>query len=202
MIQKNSLYLQSKSECGMIRTLTISLVTLCLFPAQSIGQSALGFELRKEHDSLYWLNDWRLPYPVYQFQTGDVDGDGSEDAMVGVIKGTRFYPEKARRLFIFKQIDGHKPTGEACKKARPLWLGSKLGGILEDFRFIPANTTDTANASDSANNDRRGIIRALESTTDSLYVVSDYVWSGFGMKFDHYIIKGVDKLTAIKTFSQ
>ena len=112
---------------------------------------------------------------MYQFQTGDVDGDGNEDAMVGVIKSTRFYPEKARRLFIFKQVNG---------KARPMWLGSKLGGILEDFRF-----TD-------------GKIRALESTTDSLYAVSDYQWSGFGMKFDHFIIKGVDKQTALKTFSQ
>ena len=131
--------------------------------------------MKKEHDSLYWLNDWRITYPVYQFQTGDVDGDGSEDAMVGVIKSTRFYPEKARRLFIFKQVNG---------KARPMWLGSKLGGILEDFRFID------------------GKIRALESTTDSLFAVSDYQWSGFGMKFDHFIIKGVDKQTALKTFSQ
>ena len=136
---------------------------------------AQTFELRKEHDSLYWLNDWRLPYPVYQFQTGDIDGDGSADAMVGVVKGTRFYPEKGRRLFIFKQVNG---------KARPLWMGSKLGGILEDFRYAD------------------GKLRALESTTDSLYVVSDYVWEGFGMKFDHYIIKGVNKETAIKTFSQ
>ena len=142
--------------------------------AASVCQ-AQGFKLKKEHDSLYWLNDWRITYPVYQFQTGDVDGDGSEDAMVGVIKSTRFYPEKARRLFIFKQVNG---------KARPMWLGSKLGGILEDFRFID------------------GKIRALESTTDSLYAVSDYQWSGFGMKFDHFIIKGVDKQTALKTFSQ
>ena len=37
---------------------------------------AQTYELRKEHDSLYWLNEWRLPYPVYQFQTGDVNGDG------------------------------------------------------------------------------------------------------------------------------
>ncbi len=134
-----------------------------------------GFTLRKQHDSLYWLNDWKLPYPVYQFQTGDVDGNGSIDAIVGVIKSTRFFPEKARRIFIFKEVN---------KKARPMWLGSKLGGILEDFRFID------------------GKIRALESTTDSLYVVSDYVWGGFGMKFDHYIIKGVDKQTALKTYSQ
>lgn len=134
-----------------------------------------GFTLRKEHDSLYWLNDWKLPYPVYQYQTGDVDGDGHIDAIVGVIKSTRFYPEKARRIFIFKEIN---------KKARPMWLGSKLGGILEDFRFV------------------NGKIRALESTTDSLYAVSDYVWGGFGMKFDYFIIKGVDKQTALKTYSQ
>ena len=134
-----------------------------------------NFTLRKVHDSLYWLNDWRLPYPVYQFQTGDVNGDGSEDAMVGVIKSTRFYPEKARRLFIFKQVNG---------KARALWMGSKLGGILVDFRFVD------------------GKIRALELTTDSLFVVSDYKWDRFGMAFDHFIIKGVDQQTAIKAFSQ
>ena len=177
----------------MIKTLAISLAMLCLLPiagraqnnaqrAQGTGQPAQAFELRLENDSLYFLNGWRLPYPVYQFQTGDVDGDGRVDAMVGVVKSTRFYPEKARRLFIFKLVSG---------KARPLWLGSKLGGILEDFRYVAP-----------ASGDSLGRIRALESTTDSLYVVSDYKWDSFGMKFDHYIIKGVDKQTAIKTFSQ
>ena len=141
----------------------------------TLGCTAQNFELRRANDSLYWLNGWRLPYPIYQFQTGDIDGDGNEDAMVGVVKGTRFYPEKGRRLFIFKIVNN---------KARPLWLGSKLGGILEDFRYVD------------------GKIRALESTTDSLYVVSDYKWSSFGMKFDRFIIKGVDKETAIKSFSQ
>ena len=159
--------------------------------------------MRKEHDSLYWLNDWRLPYPVYEFQTGDVDGDGSVDAMVGVVKSTRFYPEKARRLFIFKQVKSttgsqkgsqkgaQKDAQNGTVKARPLWLGSKLGGILEDFRYIPPTEGNSL-----------GTIRALESTTDSLFVVSDYRWDSFGMKFERYIIKGVDKQTAIKTFSQ
>ena len=64
---------------------------------------AQNFELSRANDSLYWLNGWRLPYPVYQYQTGDVDGDGRTDAIVGVVKGTRFYPEKARRIFIFKR---------------------------------------------------------------------------------------------------
>ena len=157
--------------------LTLALTTGGMISlAQTTGmREDNGFTLRKEHDSLYWLNDWKLPYPVYQYQTGDVDGDGHIDAIVGVIKSTRFYPEKARRIFIFKEIN---------KKARPMWLGSNLGGILEDFRFV------------------NGKIRALESTTDSLYAVSDYVWGGFGMKFDHFIIKGVDKQTALKTYSQ
>lgn len=154
----------------MIRLL--SAILLWLAAVQGMAQT---YELRKTHDSLYSLNDWRLPYPVYQFQTGDVDGDGSIDAMVGVIKSTRFYPEKGRRLFIFKQVNG---------KVRPMWLGSKLGGILQDFRF------------------KDGYIRSLETTTDSLYVVADYKWAGFGMAFDHYLIKGTDKETATKYFSQ
>ena len=75
------------------------------------------------------------------------------------------------------------------KLVRPMWLGSKLGGILEDFRFVAP-----------AEGDSVGRIRALESTTDSLYVVSDYKWSGFGMKFERFIIKGVDKETALQYF--
>jgi len=201
----------------MVKTLTISLIMLCLLPyagrAQAVGegfgqnhceralengQPSQAFELRRENDSLYWLaatggnktDGWRLAHPVYQFQTGDVNGDGSEDAMVGVIKKTRFYP-MGRRLFIFKQIDGTDKSGKACKKVRPLWLGSKLGGILEDFRFVAP-----------ADGEAKGMIRALESTTDSLYVVSDYKWSGFGMKFDRFIVKGVDKETATKYLNQ
>jgi hypothetical protein len=158
-----------------IRLIILLAGIMGMLGVQAQTETRGDFTLRKVNDSLYFLNDWRLPYPVYQFQTGDVDGDGREDAMVGVIKSTRFYPEKARRLFIFKQVN---------KKARPLWMGSKLGGILEDFRFVD------------------GKIRALESTTDSLFVVSDYKWSSFGMAFDHYILKGTDQETAIKTFSQ
>ena len=139
----------------MIRTVLLLLwliVTPCKAQTDNI-QEENGFTLRKENDSLYWLNDWRLPYPVYQFQTGDVDGDGHEDAMVGVIKGTRYYPEKGRRLFIFKLVNG---------KARALWLGSKLGGVLQNFRFV------------------NGRIRSLETATDSVYVVAEYKWGGFG----------------------
>ena len=167
----------------MIRIFLLWLLTLpCMAQTHEL-QERQGFSLRKQHDSLYWLsvsdgskaNEWRLPYPVYQFQTGDVDGDGQTDALVGVIKPTRFYREQGRRLFIFKQVNG---------KVRPLWLGSKLGGILEDFRFID------------------GHIRSLETTGNGQYVVADYKWGGFGMAFDHFIITATDKETATKYFSQ
>ena len=148
------------------------LIGLCLV---SLGSQAQSFSLRRVSDTLYYLNGWRLPYPVYQFQTGDVDGDGSDDAMVGVVKSTRFYPEPARRLFIFKQVGG---------KARPLWLGSKLGGTLQDFRYVD------------------GRIRSLETTTDRRYVVAEYRWSGFGMAFDRFIIQNTDQETAIKYFNR
>ena len=176
-----------------IVTVWLLMLTVSICQAQGLQtQTSQVFELRKENDSLYWLgvkggsksDEWRLAHPVYQFQTGDVDGDGSEDAMVGVIKKTRYYP-MGRRLFIFKQIDGRM----GAKLVRPMWLGSKLGGILEDFRFV-----------EPAEGDSMGRIRALESTTDSLYVVSDYKWSGFGMKFERFIIKGVDKETALRHF--
>ena len=60
-------------------------VTIFLWWLAATMSMAQTMELRRVHDSLFLLNGWRLPYPVYQFQTGDVDGDGRLEAMVGVI---------------------------------------------------------------------------------------------------------------------
>lgn len=104
---------------------------------------------------------------------GDVDGDGHLDALVGVVKPTRFHPEKGRRIFIFKQVKG---------RIRPLWLGSRLGCQLIDFRFDD------------------GCIRALETDGAGHYAVVAYQWEDFGPVFHHFIIKDTDKETAIKNF--
>lgn len=139
---------------------------------QATGCQAQTFTLVKQHDSLYTLtlttdstyDRWALPYPVYRMDTGDVDGDGSTDALVGVVKTTRFYPEKGRRLFIFKNYHG---------LIRPLWMGSKLGGKLWDFRFVD------------------GRVRSMEAMTDSLYAVADYRWSGFGLVFERFVARDI-----------
>lgn len=134
----------------------------------ALTASAQQFTLETKNDTLHVLvlttdstvSRWQLPYPVYQFTTGDVDGDGSTDALVGVEKATRYYP-MGRRLFIFKNYKGH---------VRPLWMGSKLGGILQDFRFID------------------GRVRSLECSTNGLYAVAEYEWAGFGLRFLQFLV--------------
>ena len=133
-----------------------------------------AFVLTKTHDSLYHLNQWRLDYPVYRFDMGDVDGDGKVDALVGVVKKTRFHREKGRRIFIFKEING---------KVRPLWLGSKLAGELQDFRFV------------------KGRVRSLEASSDGLYSVAEWEWKDFGLQFERFLIHRTDKNTATKIFN-
>ena len=111
------------------------MVNICMGLFCCLHLQAQTFRVETVNDSLSWLilqtdstsDRWQLPYPVYQFQVGDVDGNGVEDAVVGVIKKTRFHRELGRRLFIFKNYRGH---------IRPLWMGSKLGGELVDFRVI------------------------------------------------------------------
>lgn len=139
------------------------------------------FTLERKTDSLYVLTlttdsthyEWKLPYPVYRMETGDVDGNGTTEALVGVIKSTRFYPEVGRRLFVFKNYEG---------LVRPMWLGSKLGGTLQDFRFY------------------NGLVRSLESNAKGEYTVAEYRWSGFGFAFERYLIRNVDEVKARETF--
>ena len=135
------------------------------------------FSLVQKSDSLYLLmlttdsmtHQWTLPYPVYRMETGDVDGNGTVEALVGVIKATRFYPEKARRLFIFKNYEG---------LVRPMWLGSKLGGKLKDFHFYD------------------GRVRSLESNAKGQFTVAEYRWDDFGMAFERYLIRDADEVEA------
>lgn len=141
--------------------------------------TAQQFAIETVGDSLSYLvlttdstcDRHRLPFPVYQFCTGDVDGDGSEDALVGVVKTTRFDPVMARRLFIFKNHHG---------RIRALWMGSRLGGILRDFCF-----TD-------------GRVRTLQATTDGRYAVVEHEWRSFGLGAKRFLAANVSYQKAIE----
>lgn len=147
----------------------------------AINCGAQTFAIEKRTDSLYVLtlttdstyDRWRLPYPVYRMETGDVDGNGTTEVLVGVIKATRFHPEMGRRLFIFKNYEG---------LVRPMWLGSQLGGTLQDFHFC------------------NGVVRSLETNARNEYTVAEYRWGGFGPKFVRYLVRNTDETSARKYF--
>ncbi|WP_206604251.1 hypothetical protein [Aquimarina sediminis] len=141
-----------------------------------------SFLLSKQNDSLHYLSVnkvdtatwWKLPYPVYAFQTGDINKDGVEDALVGVVKQTRFHPKKAKRLFIFKNYKG---------LVRPLWLGSRLSQPLVDFRFKKT--------------EKQTRIRSVEKEKSGKYLVAEYKWRKFGLEFTRYLKREIDSIAAL-----
>ena len=104
-----------------IRRILLLVLTVSVLPVY--GQR---FSLVQENDSLAFVvlsteqgdDRWRLPYVVYRFCTGDVNGDGQEEALVGVIKPTRFYPQPGRRIFIFKNHRADPERGQTRPGSR------------------------------------------------------------------------------------
>ena len=160
----------------------ITIVTL-LFCLCYTGLFAQTFSLKQTSDTCSVLvlttdstsDEWQLPYPVYQFRTGDVDGDGVVEALVGVVKSTRYFPEKENRLFVFKNRDG---------RIRPLWLGSRLGEELVDFCVSD------------------GKLISIEKCKNGLYNLDEWEWSRFGPRFSRYIITNATTEEVKQTFNQ
>ena len=115
------------------------------------------------------ISTWKLNYPVFRFLSADVDGDGTKDILVGVIKPTRFDSVSRKRIFIFKLLDGH---------IRPLWLGSRVSRPLQDFNTIPIGGV--------------AVIRTIELEQNGKYLVAEYKWQGFGLTFSKYIARNID----------
>ena len=107
------------------------------------------------------LDVWPLLHHVYQFDCGDLTGDGIPEILVGVIKATRYRHEQAKRVFIFNPYKG--------RRIRPLWLGTRLGLPLKDFKVerdsVPA------------------MIHTWERDTDGTTVERVYRQQGFGLKY-------------------
>lgn len=164
----------------MPRFAAIVLLLCCLCSA---GLSAQTFSLKQINDTCSVLvlttdsmsDEWMLTYPVYQFRVGDVDGDGVEEALVGVVKSTRFYPEKGNRLFVFKNRDG---------RVRPLWMGSRLGEEIVDFRVADSKLV------------------SIERCRNGQYNLDEWEWSRFGPRFSRYILTNATWEEVNQTFNQ
>lgn len=102
-----------------------------------------------------------LPYPVYRFDAGDLTGDSIPEVTIGVIKPTKYWKEPAKRLFIYHLYHG--------KYIRPLWLGSRVGSPLVDFKVC----RDSFPA----------VIHTIEMNSDSSQFSAEYRLQGFGLKY-------------------
>lgn len=159
----------------------LALCILMLMVGRAAG--AQQFQLLAVHDSLSLLilssetlsDTLRLPYPVYRFCTGDINGDGLEEALVGVVKSTRYYAEKERRLFILKNHGG---------RIRNLWRGSRVGRRLIDFKLAGQD------------------IRCLMQMNGNRYSVADFTLARFGLQFLRFIIRDTSEEDARKMFEQ
>lgn len=125
------------------------------------------------------ISKWKLDYPVFHFECADVNADGMDDILVGVIKKTRFDSVCRKRIFIFKLFEGY---------VRPLWLGSRVSQPLEDFKVIHSKPVN--------------LICTIEQEKNGKYLIAEYKWKGFGLTFVKYTKRNINLQEAIKLFNQ
>lgn len=157
-----------------IFTIFLTVILSSCRPSDSpICQTSCGeVVLRRVNDSCNVLchivggdtvSSWILNYAVYRTDYGDIQGNGENEIMVGVVKTTKYWQSMDKRLFIFKLFGG--------RHIRPLWLGSRVGSPLEDFEVL----RDSFPA----------MIKTTERTPDSTFQAL-YRLGGFGLKFVRY----------------
>jgi len=162
-----------------MKPLYYSFIGIFLFFVQACTQKKNNFDFKDEafHVYIEKLSDttnrivninhkgdssyWNLPYPVYQCKYADIDSNGLNELIVGVIKTTRFDQSMRKRVFVFKHYDND---------IRPLWLGSSLGMPIKDFDI----------------NEVKNQLVTIEYDKDNTYAVANYEWDRFGFKFMGY----------------
>ena len=152
----------------------------CMMAGNAVAQT---FSLLQKNDSLHVLildtdsthSELILRYPVYRFCTGDLDGDGIEEVMVGVIKPTRFIHETDKRLFIYKNHKG---------RIKRMWMGSKVGGQIIDFCCVD------------------GFLICMSKMEDNKCIIAKWKPARFGIEFLGYIAENIDEQTALELFNQ
>jgi hypothetical protein len=105
----------------------------------------------------------RRSWGAWKLTTGDVDGDGLREILLGVNKTTRSLPFKHNALFVMG-FDGHKIYRK--------WLGSSLAKPFDDFLVADID------------GDKRDELISLETLPNSRRCIAVYSWSGFGFSMD------------------
>ena len=108
----------------MVLSLTTCVCQAQVFHLEQVADTAAMLVLTTDA----MRSEWKIDYPVYRFQQCDIDGDGTREAVVGVVKPTRFDRSIARRVFIFKNFRGW---------IRPMWMGSNVPPIIPTFFIAP-----------------------------------------------------------------
>ena len=152
------------------------------------GHNIVLVSLKKYNDSCYFLfaesylknkkiftSSWRLNYPVYHFEVGDIDNNGQEDIAVGVVKSTYYDKVVRKRPFFFTLENGY---------IIKLWTGTSLTFPLENFRIVKSNGVS--------------YLRAIELERDHKYLVAEYLWNGFGFRSYKYLSREINLNQAYK----
>lgn len=160
--------------------LVISLISCSSAHKEEFEWNECKVWLKRVNDTLnficYSKNDEivtskKLPWPVYRFTYGDLDGDSVPEVVVGVIKETFYWKQKDKRIFIYQLYNGQHIV--------PLWLGSHVASELIDFDID--RTTQPA------------MVHTIEKHKDSSLYEAEYYLSSFGLKFKRYIFEHTNK---------
>ena len=151
---------KSRVCCSIVLSLMVYICQAQVFNIEHTSDTTAVLVLTTDSSR----NEWQIDYPTYQFQQGDINGDGKQEAFVGVIKSTRFDSTTRKRLFIFKNFRN---------LIRPMWMGSSLGPEIVDFVYADGN------------------IWAAVRNENGNYAVGEYVWDKFGLSLHRWIERDI-----------
>jgi|GEM_PF-1306782 len=137
----------------------------CIIEALSVGAAGRAVAARLH-----------IPHPVFRIEAADLTGDGRAELCVGVIKRTRYDTALRKRLFVYRIT---------ARTIRPLWLGSHIGGLMEDFRIAATPSGPR-------------IVAVTREIERSRYAVAIWKWSRFGPVFDSYAARRLPLRAAMK----
>ena len=147
---------------GDSRTVVLAIIGR---PYERYGERLLILSSEDGETRKIWKDMDMAKLKPWKVESGDVDGDGAQDILVGVYKKTRFDPKMNNRLFVYDwDEDGLFPK----------WLGSSLSLPFYDF---------AVGQIDGEDGDELVSLERLKGGSSRIMI---YKWSGFGFLGDRY----------------